>query len=185
MDRQAEMHDLLYEDEGCMLLPDTKWDRKDVAAAYVLAILKDSTIRSAPLFSLPLHSASLTSHSSPRRSVRDLRGEHLPMLLKIQAGVLAKLTELYGTRPDSVRAYMHYHPSFWWAHIHFSAITCPNLGFTTSLGKAILFDDILDNLERDSLYYADASLTVGLGESEPLFAAMLEAGAIKALPPKA
>ena len=50
-----------------MLLPDTKWDRKDASALYTLAILKDPALK----------------------SVRDLRGAHVPMLKQLRAGVLA------------------------------------------------------------------------------------------------
>ena len=88
----------MYEDDGCMLLPDTKWDRKDASALYTLAILKDSAIR----------------------SVRDLTGAHVPMLRALRDGVLAELRKRFGVRPDQLRCYMHYLPSFWHAHIHFA-----------------------------------------------------------------
>jgi m7GpppX diphosphatase len=100
----------------------------------------------------------------------------VPMLRDIQTGVLAKLREAYGVEPHSVRAYMHYLPSFWWAHIHFSALTCPNLGVTTSVGKAILLDDIIDHLERDSSFFANANLTICIGEKDPLFSRLEHGG---------
>ena len=101
--REKEMEVLLYEDDGCMLLPDTKWDRKDASALYTLAILKDPALK----------------------SVRDLRGAHVPMLKQLRAGVLAELRRRYGARADQVRAYMHYLPSFWMAHIHFRCSRAP------------------------------------------------------------
>ena len=152
--REKEMEVLLYEDDGCMLLPDTKWDRKDASALYTLAILKDPALK----------------------SVRDLRGAHVPMLKQLRAGVLAELGRRYGARADQVRAYMHYLPSFWMAHIHFSVLTCPALGASTSVGKAILLDDIIDWLERDPDHFATANLTFAVGERDPLFAKLEEAG---------
>ena len=152
--REKEMEVLLYEDDGCMLLPDTKWDRKDPSALYTLAILKDPALR----------------------SVRDLRGEHAPMLRRLRAGVLAELGRRYGVRADQVRAYMHYLPSFWMAHIHFAVLTCPALGASTSVGKAILLDDIVDSLERDPEHFATANLTFAVGERDPLFAKLEAAG---------
>ena len=154
LDREKEMEVLLYEDDGCMLLPDTKWDRKDASALYTLAILKDPALK----------------------SVRDLRGAHVPMLKQLRAGVLAELGRRYGARADQVRAYMHYLPSFWMAHIHFSVLTCPALGASTSVGKAILLDDIIDWLERDPEHFATANLTFAVGERDPLFAKLEEAG---------
>lgn len=58
MDRKSEMDKLIWENDGCMLLPDTKWDLKDNTAMYALAILKDPKIRQ--VFSHPvLYGASL------------------------------------------------------------------------------------------------------------------------------
>ena len=73
---------------------------------------------------------------------------------------------------------MHYLPSFWMAHIHFAVLTCPTLGGTTAVGKAILLDDILDALQKDGDHFATASLTYVVGERDPLFAKLVVAGAV-------
>jgi m7GpppX diphosphatase len=157
--REKEMEVLLYEDEHCMLLPDTKWDRVDMRACYTLAILKDVTIR----------------------SVRDFRGRHAPILRALRDGVLGELNRRYGIRADEVRAYMHYLPSFWQAHVHFAVVSCPT-GDTTSVGKALLLDDIIDWLECDGQHFEKASLTIIVGERDPLHARLLEIGALERLP---
>jgi hypothetical protein len=158
--REKEMEVLLYEDDHCMLLPDTKWDRVDMSACYTLAILKDIAIR----------------------SVRDLRGRHAPMLRALRDGVLEELKRRYDIRANEVRAYMHYLPSFWQAHVHFAVVSCPNMGHTTIVGKALLLDDIIDWLERDDQYFETASLTIMVGERDPLHSRLLEIGALRSLP---
>lgn len=110
--------------------------------------------------------------------MRDLRGQHLPLLKQLRAGCLAELRTRYGVSPASLRVFMHYLPSFWWAHVHFSALTCPAMGSTTSVGKAILLDDIIDNLERDASYYETASLSFVVGDREPLYKLLRAAGGI-------
>ena len=63
---------------------------------------------------------------------------------------------------------------FWMAHIHFSVLTCSALGASTSVGKAILLDDIIDWLERDPEYFVTANLTFAVGERDPLFSKLEE-----------
>lgn len=156
LDRQAEMEHLLYEDEHCMLVPDSKWDGRDVKSLYVLAIVKDRALR----------------------SVRDLRGRHAPQLRALKSGVLACLEERYGVAASSVRAYLHYLPSFWHAHVHFNVVGCPSVGGGLNAGKAILLDDVIDALERDPRHFETAALTFTVGEGDKLFAALKEAGAV-------
>tara|TARA_B110001452_G_scaffold128536_1_gene106806 strand:- start:200 stop:1114 length:915 start_codon:yes stop_codon:yes gene_type:complete len=154
--REKEMEVLMYEDAACMLLPDTKWDRKDASSLYTLAIIKDGGIR----------------------SVRDLTGAHVPMLRALRDGVQAELLKRFGVRADQLRCYMHYLPSFWHAHIHFAALTCPGMGASTAAGKAILLEDIIDWLERDGTHFQTASLSFVVGDRDPLYKRLVESGAL-------
>jgi m7GpppX diphosphatase len=44
------------------------------------------------------------------RSIRDLRGEHLPMLRALRAGALEAIHTTYGLPEHSIRAFFHYPP---------------------------------------------------------------------------
>ena len=126
---------------------------------YTQAIFKDPSVRSVSA-APPVSNANMPSSTQPRPSltqprppdlstgvlfqVRDLRGQHLPLLKQLRAGCLAELRTRYGVSPASLRVYMHYVPQFWWAHVHFTANTA--LGGHREVGKAILLDDIIDNL---------------------------------------
>lgn len=112
------------------------------------------------------------------RSVRDLRGQHAAQLRALKAGVLACLKDKYGVEARSVRAYFHYLPSFWHAHIHFNVLGCPSVGGGLNAGKALLLDDVIDWLERDPRYFETAALTFTVFEGDKLFAALHEAGAV-------
>lgn len=158
--KEKEADKLIYEDEHRMLFPDTKWDLRDASSLYTLALLKDPSLK----------------------SVRDFTGAHVEWLIRLRDGIYAKLEQTYGVRPDQLRAYMHYLPSFWMAHIHFAAITCPGAGATTFVGKAILLDDIIDSLQRDPNHFKTANLSFVVGERDPLHARLVDAGALAPLP---
>lgn len=110
-------------------------------------------------------------------------GAHVQPLNSLRDGIYKELECRHGVRSDQLRAYMHYLPSFWMAHIHFAAITCRNLVSSTSVGKAILLDDIIDALLRDRSHFRRSSLTYMVGERDPLHALLVEAGALPPLPP--
>ena len=157
LSKEQEADKILYEDDFCMLLPDAKWtDVHDLRSMHTLALLKDTSVR----------------------SVRDLTGAHLQPLKQLRAGVYAELLRRYNLCPDQVRAYVHYLPSFWMAHIHFAALTCPRLGMSTCTGKAILLDDIIDALERDADHFQTSSITYVVGERDDLYARLVQAGVL-------
>lgn len=153
--KEQEAEKILYEDDFCMLLPDTKWtDENDFRSMHTLALLKDTSVR----------------------SVRDLTGAHLQPLKQLRAGVYAEIRRRYLLHADQVRAYVHYLPSFWMAHIHFAALTCPRLGMSTCTGKAILLDDIIDALQRNPDHFQTCSITFVVGECDNLYTRLSEAG---------
>ncbi|KAG8458508.1 hypothetical protein KFE25_003043 [Diacronema lutheri] len=154
LNRQAEMDRLMYEDAHCMLVPDTKWDRTDVSSLYALALAKDRSLR----------------------SVRDLRGAHAQVLRELRDGVVACICAKYGVPANQLRAYLHYLPSFWHLHIHFNVLGCPTVGGGLNVGKALLLDDVIDQLERDPMHFARAAITYAIGSNDTLYAALRAAG---------
>jgi len=98
--------------------------------------------------------------------------------MQLRAGGLAELRKRYGLAPAALRVYMHYLPTFWWAHVHFANLTCPMMGASTTVGKAILLDDIIDNLTRDPDFYATASLSFVVGDHDSLYTHLRAAGGI-------
>ena len=48
----------------------------------------------------------------------------------------------YGVRPEELRIYLHYQPSYYHLHMHFLHIKC-DAGAGMAAGKAHLLDDVI------------------------------------------
>lgn len=79
----------------------------------------------------------------------------------------AAIREKYGFDPAQLRIYFHYPPSYYHLHVHFANVVYDSP--SCALGKAHLLDDVVDNLKRDSEYYAKASISYVLKENDGLF----------------
>ncbi|ETO30168.1 hypothetical protein RFI_06952 [Reticulomyxa filosa] len=109
------------------------------------------------------------------KCIRDLcLAEHISLLVKIKEKTLSKISEIYGIVESQVMAYVHYPPQFYSFHIHFQCI--PNVidGMTfrfmsMGIGKAILLDDIIENLQSDLSYYQTRSITCSVRNFHPLY----------------
>ncbi|RLN88984.1 hypothetical protein BBJ28_00023024, partial [Nothophytophthora sp. Chile5] len=100
-----EVERIIFEDPhprtGFVLLPDFKWsDPSNVESLYCLAIVHDRSLR----------------------SLRDLNGSHLKLLRNIRNASLEVLSEKFGVRASSVRMYVHYQPTYYHLHVHFSHV---------------------------------------------------------------
>uniref|UniRef100_A0A914VWC8 M7GpppX diphosphatase n=1 Tax=Plectus sambesii TaxID=2011161 RepID=A0A914VWC8_9BILA len=106
--------------------------------------------------------------------LRDLTADHLPMLENLREKSLAALREKYGIRPDQVKAYFHYQPSFYHLHVHMISVKydAPASGTTS----AILLNDVINNLHIAGDFYRRASLTFSLKKDSALLNAFREAG---------
>ena len=66
-------------------------------------------------------------------------------------------TERYGLPEDQVRAYLHYKPSYYHLHVHFTHLKyeAPK----TLIGQAHFLEEVIDNIEHiDPLYYQKRQL---------------------------
>ena len=70
---------------------------------------------------------------------------------------------------DQLRAYIHYQPSYYHFHVHFTHLrfTAPR----STVGDAHLLEDIIDNVANiDPMFYAKRTLSFVVKESSPLWA---------------
>ena len=146
LDHESEQEHVMFENPdleyGFMLLPDTKWPRPhQKEQLYCLAIC----------------------HTRAIQSLRDLTKDHLGLLHNIRTQSLAYLSHTYGLRASDVRMLVHYQPSYYHFHVHFMALSY-DTGIAT--GKAVLLDDIIDHLESNGQYYAQANMTYLVGEQQ-------------------
>jgi m7GpppX diphosphatase len=95
-------------------------------------------------------------HDITIHTMRDLRGKHIPMLKTMLDTCMTAIEEHTGIPRDQVMAYVHYPPSVYQLHVHFShpyGQYCHRNAYRVhSLGT------IISNLEIDSEYYTKATL---------------------------
>ncbi|XP_059482530.1 m7GpppX diphosphatase [Neocloeon triangulifer] len=152
LDHTAEAERIVFEDsdpeKGFILLPDLKWDGTTLQTLYLLVIVRDTGIR----------------------SLRDLRGKHIPLLENILSKASETISEKYGLPRNCQIAYFHYRPTFEHLHVHIKAIGFDAPG--TQVGRAHLLTDVITNLKASSDYYAGATLGYTLSEVDSLASAL-------------
>lgn len=139
----------MYEDpddvNGFILLPDLKWDGKTKETLYLIAIARPKGIR----------------------SLRDLKAEHLPLLRNIRDGSVAAISEKFGINRNQLRIYVHYQPSFYHFHVHFTYLKHEAPGIHCE--RSHLLDTIISNIELLPIYYQQVILSFTVRESDELF----------------
>ena len=157
---KKEAERLLLDTKDYVLNIDTKWkshpdpytvpkeqwkmQTKAVGDLYCLAIVKGNSLA----------------------SIRDLRGDHIPMLKDILSQCPKVIEEVYGVRYNQMRIFFHYHPQFYRLHVHFTRLE-NEFGCTVERGHLLL--DVIQNLELDSNYYTNRTLTYKLRSNEALY----------------
>lgn len=90
---ELEKEDVLIEDPDFLVLPDTRkrnaWGDGEQRTVNLLVIFRDPSLR----------------------TIRDLRGEHLPVLGRISGDVLGRVCEITGVPENEVYCYFNYLPS--------------------------------------------------------------------------
>lgn len=132
--------------DGFVLLPDMKWDSIGTEYLHVLAIARR---RGIP-------------------SMRELRTEHLPLLRNILVKGKQAIKTSYSVDQDQLRVYVHYQPSYYHFHVHFTHVKYEAPG--SLIGQSHLLDDVIDNISCiDSLYYQKRTLSFVVKEGTPLW----------------
>ncbi|XP_077495237.1 decapping enzyme, scavenger [Amblyomma americanum] len=155
LEHKKESERILYEDPdpetGFVLLPDMKWDTKQPENLYVLVIC----------------------HKRGIRSLRDLTPDHLPLLRNITTKVNAALALQFGVPSHRLRGYLHYQPSYYHLHVHFSVLGFEAPG--TQVERAHLLTTVISNLETCPDYYQRATLGFTVKEGDGLHVKFKEA----------
>ncbi|KAF7648411.1 hypothetical protein LDENG_00157300 [Lucifuga dentata] len=154
LEKKAEAERVVYEDPdkkvGFVLLPDFKWDQKQLDDLYLIAIV----------------------HQRDIKSLRDLTSEHLPLLQNIDQKGKEAILQRYGLPASKLRVYLHYQPSYYHLHVHFTALgyEAPGCG----VERAHLLTDVIQNLQLDPQYYKTRTLYFPLRADDGLFSKFKE-----------
>ncbi|KAH9285616.1 m7GpppX diphosphatase [Echinococcus granulosus] len=155
----AEVERVLLTDKdanfGFTLVLDYRWDGSKLHELHALALARN-----------------------PRLTcLRDLRACHLPMLRTMLTEGRKQLVAKYngekedGLREDQIIAYFHYPPTFYRLHMHFIHVEGPADG-GTQVGKATLAEDVIENVEMKSEYYAERTVPIYLHDNHPFLDAI-------------
>jgi m7GpppX diphosphatase len=104
------------------------------------------------------------------RTIRDLRGTHIQMLKDLLETCMQCIEAETGIRRHQVMAYVHYPPSVYQLHVHFSypyGQYCHRDAYRVHNLAAII-----NNLEIDPDFYIKATLQLAIPRHSPNFAAL-------------
>ena len=100
------------------------------------------------------------------RSLRDLRGRHVPMLRRMLALSKSKIQAETGVPAEEIMAYVHYPPSVYQLHVHFAY---PYAQYNhRDVFRIHSLANVITNLEIDPDYYRKACLQVSLPKNSVL-----------------
>ncbi|XP_026186263.1 m7GpppX diphosphatase [Mastacembelus armatus] len=156
LEKKAEAERIVYEDPdpevGFVLLPDFKWDQKQVDDLYLIAI----------------------THRRGIRSLRDLSSEHVPLLQNLFQKGKEAILQRYNLSASELRVHLHYQPSYYHLHVHFTKLgyEAPGCG----VERAHLLADVIQNLLSDPYYYKTRTLYFPLRADNGLLSKFKEAG---------
>ncbi|KAM0673427.1 hypothetical protein GVAV_003119 [Gurleya vavrai] len=109
------------------MIPNYKWDLKDMSKFYILLLFKQKNLY----------------------TVRELKSFEL---LERARNVFYKVcSEKFNIEKNELYVFFHYHPTYYSLHLH---ICNSNFyGLFSNAGKAILLDDVIENLKIDANFY--------------------------------
>lgn len=149
LEHKQEQERIIFEDpddiNGFILLPDLKWDGKTKETLYLIAIARRRDIR----------------------TVRDLTSDHLALLKNIRDKSIETIEKKYDISRSQLRNYVHYQPSFYHFHVHFTFLKHAAPGINCE--RSHLLDTIISNLELLPDYYKKATLSFTLRETDLLY----------------
>ena len=157
---KKEAERLLLDTKDYILNIDTKWKSHPDPHSVPKEQWKSHTKAVGDLYCLAIVKAGGLA------SIRDLRGEHIPMLKDMLYQCPKVIEQVYGVSYNQMRIFMHYHPQFYRLHVHFTRLENE---FGCTVERAHLLSDVIQNLEMDSNYYANRTLTFKLRTNDALY----------------
>ena len=104
------------------------------------------------------------------RTLRDLRGSHIPMLIALYTQACQKINEETGIPLDQIMAYVHYPPSVYQLHIHFKHPIGQHISHDSFRIHPLV--SVINNLKIDSDYYAKSILQLPVYSHTELYTAL-------------
>ena len=87
------------------------------------------------------------------KSIRDLTQKELPLLEEFYNEGKKIIAKKYGCKTNEIKAYLHYPPSFYYLHIHYTNVNDPNNMSSSAINRAIDLNEIIQNIKMMNDYY--------------------------------
>ena len=87
------------------------------------------------------------------KSIRDLTQKELPLLEEFYIEGKKIIAKKYGCKPNEIKAFLHYPPSFYYLHIHYRSVNDPNNMSSSAINRAIDLNEIIQNIKLMNDYY--------------------------------
>jgi len=84
------------------------------------------------------------------------------------------ISDKYGIPASKLNVYVHYQPSYYHFHVHFTSVKFEAPGFGAD--RAHLLMDVIDNIELHGDFYKKKTLTYSVREQEDLYKKFQESG---------
>ncbi|KAL7294556.1 hypothetical protein TKK_0012082 [Trichogramma kaykai] len=143
---KAESEKIIFEDKdpdtGFVMLPDLQWDGQP-ATLNIIVIARKRI-----------------------KSLRELNDTHLPLLKNIKDAGTDVIMKKYNIPAAQLRIYLHYQPSYYHLHVHFSYLMYEIAGIYCE--RAHLLSNVISNIEMVPDYYQKAVLSFVVKEDDPL-----------------
>lgn len=138
LQKKEEADKIIYDDPdprtGFVLLPNHNWENKEnIDNLYCLGICYQRVL-----------------------SLREIRGEHISLLENMLEAGCKAIEHKYGLKANQIRVFLHYQPSFYHLHVHYTNLAC-NVP-QAIVERAHLLQDVIDNLKTDPDYYQHKTL---------------------------
>jgi m7GpppX diphosphatase len=138
LQKKEEADRIIYDDPdprtGFVLLPNHNWENKEnIHNLYCLGICYQRVL-----------------------SLREIRGEHISLLENMLETGCKAIEDKYGLKANQIRVFLHYQPSFYHLHVHYTNLAC-NVP-QAIVERAHLLQDVIDNLKTDPDYYQHKTL---------------------------
>lgn len=175
IDGTQEKDDVIYRNDEFVLLPDTErvnryWRSPPPSANSMMTVASFTRMNQR----IPKRVLNWLAIVQDRqiRTLRDLRGHHVPMLKTLLHTSLQTIEDQTGIRQDQVMAYVHYPPSVYQLHVHFSypyGQYCHRDAY-----RVHNLATVINNLEIEPDYYKRATLHMAVYRQSLHFAALTE-----------
>ena len=153
LDKEKEVDLRVHESEGFMLQKDYKFNEGDLTTLYCLAITMQRDLK----------------------TVRDLTGEHLPLLKAIRDESLDAIERKFKVNRSKIACYFHYQPTFYHLHAHFVHVDRT----ARDTRENISLDAVITNLEMLGDFYQRTTLCYKVGTKTPLCAILTDKGVLE------